>query len=192
MNFENLLNNKMDESSEKFGIERDLDKRQYADQSMLQELKEVVPDYILDSILSMSGSTIKNVYNFYQKYPEFKNLDISDFSKYKKFIETFEKFLNNNNYSYRVTRELSENIAEGDQGSTTTGVTEILPGQKQPSSDYAELSEEELSNLKHPIDLESAVKIVNKWLCKALDRNDGKAIREACIVLKAMEVNKKL
>ena len=31
-----------------------------------------------------------------------------------------------------------------------------------------------------------AKQIVNKWLCQALDKNDSKAVREACIVLKAM------
>lgn len=31
-----------------------------------------------------------------------------------------------------------------------------------------------------------AQQIVNKWLCQALDRNDSKAVREACIVLKAV------
>lgn len=32
----------------------------------------------------------------------------------------------------------------------------------------------------------AAKQIVNKWLCQALDKNDSKAVREACIVLKAM------
>lgn len=31
-----------------------------------------------------------------------------------------------------------------------------------------------------------AKQIVNKWLCQALDKNDSKAVRNACIVLKAM------
>lgn len=33
----------------------------------------------------------------------------------------------------------------------------------------------------------AAKQIVNKWLCQALDKNDSKAVREACIVLKAMK-----
>lgn len=32
-----------------------------------------------------------------------------------------------------------------------------------------------------------AQQIVNKWLCQALDRNDSKLTREACIVLKALK-----
>lgn len=32
-----------------------------------------------------------------------------------------------------------------------------------------------------------AQQIVNKWLCQALDKNDGKAVREACLVLKAFD-----
>lgn len=32
-----------------------------------------------------------------------------------------------------------------------------------------------------------AKQIVNKWLCKALDKNDGEMVRNACIVLKAIE-----
>lgn len=32
-----------------------------------------------------------------------------------------------------------------------------------------------------------AKQIVNKWLCQALDKNDGEMVRNACIVLKAIE-----
>ena len=35
--------------------------------------------------------------------------------------------------------------------------------------------------------LKEAKAIAKSWLLKALDNNDGKAVREACIVLKAME-----
>lgn len=37
------------------------------------------------------------------------------------------------------------------------------------------------------IQLGSAVKIVNKWLCRALDKNDGEMVRNACIVLQTLE-----
>lgn len=50
-------------------------------------------------------------------------------------------------------------------------------------SDYNEdeQDEEELNTIG------ASRKIVNKWLCQALDKNDGKAVREACIVLKSIE-----
>ena len=112
-----------------------------------------------------SGFNKSEAYSFFKKHPEFIGCE-KDLDKLHELGETLEEEKLQISKGYRADHT---DIFEEDEES----------GSNNP--DYEGYSEDELNIV------DASHKIVNKWLCQALDKNDGAMVRNACIVLKAIE-----
>lgn len=125
----------------------------------------MIPSHYLIEYAIGSGLTEKEAIYFYRKHPEFIGCE-KDPKKLHELGEALE--------------------AEKDALSGNNNIESFVEDSNITSNnpDYTGYTEKELDILESR---GAAVKIVNKWLCQALDKNAGEMVRNACIVLKAIE-----
>lgn len=167
------LSDKADELISEFNSRDDIE---MIDDMVVDESKVKLkdePSQILIEYAIGSGLTEKEAYYFYKKHPEFIGCE-KDPEKLHMLGESLE--------AEKDALSIKNNIDSSGKSNIYRFVED--PDTVSKNSDYIGLSEEEVNDLDSR---GAAVKIVNKWLCKALDKNDEEMVRNACIVLKAIE-----
>lgn len=161
------LSDKADELISEFNLHDDIE---MIDDEVVDESKvKDRPSQMLIEYAIGTGYTPEYAQYFFKKHPEFIGCE-TDSEKLHELGEALEK----------------EKYYAHDAMCTENSVEKFVkyPDIVSKNSDYSGLSEEEVNELDSR---GAAVKIVNKWLCQALDKNDGEMVRKACIVLKAIE-----
>ena len=168
------LSDKADDLISEFNSRDDIE---MIDDEVVDEpkLKDEQPSQMLIEYAIGSGLTEKEAYYFYKKHPEFIGCE-KDPEKLHMLGESLE--------AEKDALSGRNNIDSSGNSNIYRFVEDPNPNIKNNNSDYIGLSEEEADELDSR---GAAVKIVNKWLCQALDKNDGEMTRNACIVLKAIE-----
>lgn len=156
-----------------------------------------LPSHMLIEYMKGNGYTAKQAYDFFDKHPEFIGCE-KDPERLSELAEVLDNKSPDEEefYNDRTIVSLSSDLNPINVDSSNQ---EIFDGKianetdidKSEFQDQDELDDSQergsFAEDKPMRELYEATKIVNKWLCKALDKNDGEMVRNACIVLKAIE-----
>lgn len=117
-----------------------------------------------------SGFNESEAYSFFKKHPEFIGCEKDS----DKLLELGE-----------ILEEEKLQISKGYRADHTESYNDnFSPNHISQNSDFMGLSDDTIEELEVQ---GRAKQIVNKWLCQALDEDNGAMVRNACIVLKAIE-----
>lgn len=156
-----------------------------------------LPSHMLIEYMKGNGYTAKQAYDFFDKHPEFIGCE-NDPERLSELAEVLDNKSPDEEefYNDRTIVSLPSDLNPINVDSSNQGIFEGKEIEETDNYKFDVQDQDELDDLgeqinyveDHPMkELYEATKIVNKWLCKALDKNDSEMVRNACIVLKAIE-----